>query len=271
MLAFIDESGHPRPRDPTSRPVILAVMVKESDVGRLMRVMFGLRRSLLGGLQLTTAEQEGKAVHFLNRRAITKSRAKREFVESMFDFLRDFELTIFAIVMERPTEMPYQGRDFLQKHYRWLLERIDRCMEREHPAYMALPIFDGQDPRSNKIFADSFTGFMAKSDAGRALQHIVPTPLFVDSSLTPGIQVADWFAYVIRLHYEQSLYQRTGISDPYLSAIKRYAGIVRTKTTNYEWDDGAGTWYGISTMDATKFVYRGPDVILREPDSSQGE
>lgn len=252
MLVFIDESGHPRPKDPTSRPVILAVCIKESDTGRLTRAVFGMRRSLLASLTLKKEEQEGKATEFLSRRALTRSVEKREFMDSLFEYLRDFDLTVFAIVMERPLQPIYEGGELLQTHHRWLLERIDRFMEREHPAFMAVPVFDGQDPSSNRIFSDCFTSFMARTDAGRAMHHIVPSPLFVDSSITPGIQIADLFAYVTRLNYEHSLYQTSPISDPYLSAIKRYASIVRAKTKDYARDDGH-TWYGIATMDVSKF------------------
>lgn len=269
MLVFIDESGHPRPRDPATRPVILAACLKESDAGRLMRVIFAMKRSLLGRLPLTPDEKEGKASALLNRYSLTKVAAKREYAESLFEMLRDFELTVFAIVMERPTQPPYEGAGFLQAQYQWLLERIERFMEREHSNEYAIPIFDGQDPASNRIFSDCFTSFMARTEAGRAMKHIVPSPLFVDSSLTPGIQIADVCAYTTRLNHEHTLYQRD-VGDPYLSAIKRYAAIVRRKIINYEREDGL-TWYGIATMDPRKFIYTKPEPAQEEAPISQAE
>lgn len=272
MLVFIDESGHPRPGDPTTRPVILAVCLKESDIGRLTRTMFALRRTLLGKMQLTRDEQEGKAAVLLSRRSILKSVAKRAYVEEIFDRLRDFELVAFAIVMERPTKVPYTGPGFLPTQFRWLLERIERFMERDHPKHMAIPVFDGQDPQSNKNFAECFTSYMARHKAGKAMQHVVPSPLFVDSFLTPGVQIADLFAYVLRLDYEHHLYQSNVLSDPYLSTIKRYAAIVRQKTINYEREDGAGTWFGISTMDQSRFAYEPPgSAFSEEADITDGD
>ena len=32
MLAFIDESGYPRPTDSTKNPILLAVCIHESDI-----------------------------------------------------------------------------------------------------------------------------------------------------------------------------------------------------------------------------------------------
>jgi hypothetical protein len=64
-------------------------------------------------MKLSKEEQEGKAVVFLNRRSILDHTAKREFVESLFEFLRDFDLTVFGIIMERPEKPPYEGIETL--------------------------------------------------------------------------------------------------------------------------------------------------------------
>ncbi len=71
MLVFIDESGHPRPSDASTHPVLLATCIKESDMRTLEARLFALRRNHLSGLTLSKEEREGKAVEFLNRRAIT--------------------------------------------------------------------------------------------------------------------------------------------------------------------------------------------------------
>lgn len=271
MLVFIDESGHPRPTDASTHPVILAVCIKESDMRTLTRALFSLRRNHLDGLTLSREEQEGKGVAFLNRRSITQISAKREYVESLFEFLRDFDLHAFGITMERPDKVPYESAETLPTQYRWLLERIQRFMENEHPEHWALPIFDTRDPVQNRLLSESFTGYMARSSEGRAMHRIIPSPLFVDSSITPGIQIADLFAYVIRLNEENALYQSRTIKDPYLSAIKRYANIVKSKTINYPAEEGEAeegfVWYGLSSMPATKFDFGPPPTSALAPDN----
>jgi hypothetical protein len=262
VLVFIDESGQPRPTDSSTHPVILAVCVKECDMRTLTRVLFALRKNHLGGLTLSKEEEEGKGVAFLNRRSLTQMAAKREYVESLFEFLRDFDLHTFGITMERPEKVPYEGTETLPTQYRWLLERIQRFMENEHPEHWALPIFDTRDPVQNRVLSESFTGYMARSSEGRAMHRIIPSPLFVDSSITPGIQIADLFAYVVRLNEEHGLYQTRAIKDSYLSAIKRYANIVKSKTINYPAEEGEAEegfiWYGLSTMPASKFEFEPP-------------
>jgi hypothetical protein len=257
MLVFIDESGHPRPGDPTTKPVLLAACIKEEDAGYLFRSLFALQRTTLAGMNLTREEEEGKAKDFMNRHAITKHVKKRAYAEGFFEMLGDIDLTVFAIVMERPEKAPYEGPELLQCHHRYLLDRIERFMDEEHPTYMALPIYDALDPGSTRIFAASFNSFMSKSNAGRAMQHIVPSPLFVDSALTPGIQIADRFAYVLRLYEENQLQKQGIVGDAYLATIKRYAKIVWPKTKNYDRGDGF-IIHGISRITASKFDYELP-------------
>src|SRR5439155_25996560 len=95
------------------------------------------------------------------------------------------------------------------------------------------------------------------------MQHVVPSPLFVDSALTPGIQIADLCAYVLRICYEKSLFQKRAIPDPYLATIQRFGAIVKSKTIDYPKDDG-GVWYGFTVMDRSKFIY---DPAAAAPDS----
>ncbi len=72
--------------------------------------------------------------------------------------------------------------------------------------------------------------------------------------------MADRSAYAVRINEEKLLYQQSVILDPYLSTVKRYAGIIRSKTRNYERPEiQAGfTSYGISTISADKLIYDAP-------------
>ncbi len=185
--------------------------------------------------------------------------AKREFSEAFFDRLRDFPLTTFAVVTDRPTRTPYDGTDSLQTHHRYLLERVNLFMERDFPDDLALLVYDNLDPGTAANFAASLDAFMERG-GGKSLTHIVPSALFSDSEFTPGVQVADRFAYAVRINEEEKLHQQSVISDPYLSTIKRYASIIRTKTRNYELPEVAEGFvsYGISTIGADKLLYEPP-------------
>lgn len=269
MLVFIDESGLPHPKDAATHPVLLAVCLKEANMRLLERRLFALRRTHLAGLSLSKEEQEGKAVEFLNRRALLKMPPKREYVDSLFEFLRELDFHVFGIVMDRPTRTPWAGRETLSAQFRWLLERIERFMEIEYADHYAIPVFDNGAPGQDRLFSQSFTGFMARNFQGKTMNHLMPSPLFADSALTPGIQVADLFAYVVRLNEEHELYRGRDQKDPYLSAIRRYANIVKSKTRDYEDDDGV-MQYGIRHMDASKFDY-GPPSARRSSSSGSSD
>ena len=143
-------------------------------------------------------------------------------------------------------------------------------MEREHPDDLALLVYDNLDPGTAAKFAASLDGFFERG-GGKGFTHLVPSALFSDSEFTPGIQVADRFAYVIRLNEENSLYQQQVIADPYLSTIKRYASIVRNKTRNYELPEVESGFlcYGISTITADKFIYEKPTPRFERRSGSQ--
>ena len=66
MLVFIDESGHPHPNDPTTRPVLAAVCFPESASG-ISRQLFAIKRTLLGN------ERAGEELdEMLNRRTFNR-------------------------------------------------------------------------------------------------------------------------------------------------------------------------------------------------------
>ncbi len=96
-------------------------------LGQLARIIFSLKRSLLSQMPLNKKEREGKGAELLNRYALTRNAAKREFAEAFFDRLRDYPLTVFAVVAERPEQAPYEGTRgrTASKRIRYLLDRIE--------------------------------------------------------------------------------------------------------------------------------------------------
>lgn len=118
MFVYIDESGHPHPND-HPRPVDVGVCLKREDVrhiaGALHRFSEDFRASIGGSATLRRDEREGKATAFLSRKAILGGwPAKRVYVDSVMDLIRNLDVTIFAMVMERPDRPIYRGGDFLQ-------------------------------------------------------------------------------------------------------------------------------------------------------------
>jgi hypothetical protein len=85
--------------------------------------------------------------------------------------------------------------------YRALIRRVNVFMQLKFPNDRAVFFFDGIDHNTNRKIAISFNNFMQKHHWGRAYVHVIPTPFFCDSIVSPGIQVADVVAYCVNERY----------------------------------------------------------------------
>ena len=74
------------------------------------------------------------------------------------------------------------------------------------------------------------------------------SPFFVDSKFTPGIQVADMVAGVIRIYHERRLNEGVPDVDEFLSAINRRYEAIRRKSMNLSLPATAQPLYGIYFM-----------------------
>ena len=245
LFAFIDESGHPHPNDSNTRPVLACVCIRADRLRSLNTELFLLKRDLLGKGQFSV---EAKANQLLTRGTLRKCPDEREFVESFFDLVRNFPLVVFAIVMERPTSEPPTDRNFLPMPFRYILQRINRFTELDPDTDLASVMFDGNGSQFNQI-SERFSNWLFRSRSGRSLTHLAESPFFVDSRFTPGIQVADMVAGVIRIYQENQLNQGVPSGDSFLSAISRYYDVVRQKSIDLPAPtDSAESLYGIYFM-----------------------
>ena len=244
LFAFIDESGHPHPNDASTRPVLASVCVRADRLRSLNTELFRLKRDILGENQFS---MEAKASELITRGTMRRSPEKREFVESFFDLCRNFPLTVFAIVMERPTSPPPKDRTFLPMPFRFILQRINGLVELEPDIDLAAVLFDGDGSQYNRI-SERFSNWLFRSASGISLNHLAETPFFVDSKFTPGIQVADMVAGVIRIYQENRLNDRVPTGDSFLSAISRYYDVVSQKSIDLTPPGSAGPMYGIYFM-----------------------
>ena len=219
MLAFIDESGHPRPNDPTSRPVVVAVCFEEKDARSISGQVHAMKRDVLKRERV-----ELKASSIISKNTYGRIAEARAFAEDFFAGLRNLPVTIFGVVMESPFPPQQQG-DFLENRFRFLLQRIELLAE-EHDT-MATVLFDG-DTGVFKRLSAQFSGYLYRSTEGSAHTRIADTPAFVDSASSIGIQIADMCAYVMRVYHEQGLSRRQPPQgNEYLIAIRRWYRIMQ--------------------------------------------
>ncbi|MDI6857345.1 MAG: DUF3800 domain-containing protein [Dehalococcoidia bacterium] len=244
MLVFIDQSGDVHPSATTLRPVLAAVCIDQARSRDLSRQMFNMKKRLTENPE----NFELKGHKLLTRTTFEKRAAKRELVESTFELIRNIDLTLFAIVMERPTVVPLLQPGMLPNQYRYILQRVALLLDAQSHDDMALLIFDGQGPNFGRDLSSAISGFLFKHPEGQSYSRIVETPLFVDSRITPGIQIADMVASCVRHFQENELHRRPlPAGDTFLSAIQRYYRCVQQKSIDLQNDRGV-VFHGIYFM-----------------------
>ncbi len=223
MLVFIDESGHPHPNDPTSRPVVAAVCISDADSRAISGRLHSLKRDNLGNERM-----ELKARNLINRRTFRRKPDYQQFLEEFFSAVLNLPVTIFAAIMEQPFPCPSRESNILPNRFRYLVQRVELLAEERDE--MATLMFDGQ-PNLYGGVGWQFNSFLYRHEEGRACTHITDAPSFVDSRASAGIQIADLTASVVRLYQEAELF-RTGppANDQFLFAIRRWYRIIEQKT-----------------------------------------
>ena len=260
MLAFIDESGQPHSNDRNAYSTLVALCMDEADHRELSRQLFGAKKALLG----RDDSYELKAVKVLNERTFSRQRAKWELVEQCFALFDRIDLTTFVIVMPRPSQAPDIRPDWLPHQHIFLLQRINAlARERNEPAIL---VYDGQgmniQGRNLSACISNYIFRVAMPD--RQMEHVLDTAFFVDSRVTPGIQVADMAAGALRLRAQHDL---DGDDGEFASAIRRCASAVAKSTRSDLTSDKGVQLDGIMRLREGWHYERRGNEAVPEPDS----
>jgi len=115
----------------------------------------------------------------------------------------------------------------LDKTFRYIFERVDIYMKREHPDRMGKLIFDDRDYQTNRQNAEAITNFFVRSPAGLALDSMIKTPFFaISEAQNVGLQLADVVTTIVGLHF-------AGAQD-----VTSYWG--KLKSAIYRWPTESG-------------------------------
>jgi hypothetical protein len=200
MLVFIDESWQTNIAG-NRVASLAAVAVPAEKHNELARRVFNMKKKHFGVAEMTEAELKGdklfKKYAFRCRERFGYSR-NLSCVEDMFSLCRELGLLSFATITSNPKHMSLTTgtKRLLTTPYSYLMERIDRCMAERLPGRMANVLFDSRGLGTDEPLAVAFSNFLFRSPVGQQHTRILATPFFVVSRLTPGIQIADVFAYV---------------------------------------------------------------------------
>jgi len=147
----------------------------------------------------------------------------------LLDYIASKKLTVFGCVCFDDELRAFRCQDVraLDKTFRYIFERVDIYLKREHPNRMAKLIFDDRDYQTNRQNAETITNFFVRSPAGLALDSIIKAPLFaISEAQNVGLQLADVVTTVVGLRFAGS------------SEVKPYWN--RLKPAIYRWSTVTG-------------------------------
>lgn len=232
MLVFIDESGIAHPNNETLKPTVAAVCLPESCYRRIDRTLYSIKQRFLGN-----PDKELKAKKLLRPYVFANLPDSRELVESVFDLIRGTDdIAVYASITERPARVPAFPEGHLPIQYKRLFERIqyhleDYCKSDD----MAVIIYDGDGKGGIKGgLSKAINAFLFRSRDGATYQKIITTPFFVNSEITPGVQIADLIVGCIRLYEERDTNKKMIESQVFSSAINRFYKIIKSKTHDFD-------------------------------------
>lgn len=207
MLVFIDESGYPRPTDDNEFSVLMAVCIYEKDIRGINNDIYKLKNQIYG------KQDEIKSTNVIRKQTIEKNRTlNKEYAERFVNITTAHNIVTFCITMKRPNEMPSVDEGILPKQYHLLMKKVEYFCERRN-IEKSIFVFDETNEGEDLKIANSFNGFLFKSQLGKTFDRILETPLFVSSKITPAIQIADIFAGIVRQYYSNGLNERQPVTE----------------------------------------------------------
>jgi len=226
MVFFIDESGHPHPNDSSPLSVLGAVGLPMHMSRQLMANLYRLKRDILAVGDPASVEGKYKAHALLNERTQRRVPAKWQYVESVVDLAVNLPVVSFFMIVERPTQVVRFSPDCLPRYAQFLLERMNQYMVNCCPATIAPMVFDSRSSGPDSLWSASIGNFLFRHQRGRLWRNLLETPFFVDSAITPGVQIADYFVSIVRQYWEVTKYNRPAPAM-YRAAIERLYRRVR--------------------------------------------
>ncbi len=233
MLVFFDESFRKSETQPDkSLGILCGIAIPERQMYRVAADVFQLKLKHLGALYAREQEIKGKE---LLKPYVFKLEAKGlvsknlALATDLLDYLVSKKLALFGCVCFEDGLRAFRCEDVraLDKTFRYIFERVDIYLKREHPERMAKLIFDNRDYQTNRQNAEAITNFFIRSPAGLALDSIIKTPLFaLSEAQNVGLQLADFVTTIVGMRFAGS------------QEVKRYWD--RLKSAIYRWPTNSG-------------------------------
>lgn len=120
-----------------------------------------------------------------------------DLVDLYYKQLPYHSMRIFSVVIDKRHLRSFMTEEMLhRKAYELLIERVEWFIKKEHPRHRSLMVVDNTSRQMNRSLAMKHSYFQREgTSSGSRIGHIVELPMFVESNLANGVQLADLCAY----------------------------------------------------------------------------
>ena len=191
---------------------------------------------------------EIKGSSLLKPRNRTSAR-RAAFTHKVFDLIHSFGGKLFAVVFIKNPQNPASKIMLYTKGLQILSERFHAFLEEVgDPGIQGLMMLDSVLKHLDRQVAESYLSFVFGNQDGRQFTKLVEAPVFVDSKLSAGVQLADIVSSVVYSLHHHSYCSGVGNAPDYSHALRYRADIEKIQWSSQERYDG---WYlkGIRVID----------------------
>ena len=131
-----------------------------------------------------------------NNEITALSQACISFAHKCLDILNKYKTPLFAAYIDLAAPTYPQG-EFLRRDYRFLFERLSWRIKKGRKHDLGILVLDRSETNQLRRLCEELSNFCTNTQVGYTVsQYILPTPFFVDSALTPLVQIADLCIYI---------------------------------------------------------------------------
>lgn len=231
MIAFIDVSGDPYALPEKSPWIVLNIVCIQKDyIYEITNKFHSLKRDILANEAIEIKSTDLVNKHTLSHPVLEKYRFLDRVVYECLDHPGCKHASI-AFKNTGQNRRNNQGQT-LPKHYQSALWKIESIARNWDGAKDAIVVIDNHAVRNvDRRLAFAFNNFLYRSKYSDELNHILPVPIFADSEMTPGIQLADIAAGIVRVHHIHNDETKAN-RDVWLNKIEEYYSTLLRRSLN---------------------------------------
>lgn len=150
-----------------------------------------------------------------------------------YEQLNKHHMRLFSVVIDKKVlKEGFSSEQLHHKAYELLLERIRSFIKKEHPKHKGIIVIDSVSKQADFSLATQHSALQKYGNIHTDFKNIVECPMFTDSSLCTGIQLADLCCYNVyrafrRREFDYTYFQKIlpRFHRPYQNPSEKLAGL----------------------------------------------